>query len=102
MAYDLAVAERFRAALNARAEVQEKHMFGALGFMINGKLAVCVGSDDVMFRLSSEECNRLIEQGIASPVTMGKRTMKNWVNIDFDEVDKDFTTYLDAALEQTD
>lgn len=105
MAYDEQMASRFRDELLKLgvSHVEEKSMFGALGFMINGKLAVCVGSEDVMYKFSTERCNELINEGIAEPVTMGKRTMKDWVTIYFYNLEdpKQFQVHLRCALDQS-
>ena len=88
MAYNIEMVDRFRDALTELgvANIEERKMFGALGFMVGGKLVACVGIDDVMFKLGRERCSDLVEQGIAVPVAMGRRTMKDWVNVDFSRI----------------
>lgn len=105
MAYDEQMADRFRDALLKFGvnNVDEKKMFGALGFMIDGKLTVCVGSEDAMYKLGTTRSKELIDEGVAEPVVMGKRIMKDWVNIYFynsDEQDA-FDQYLLQSLEYT-
>jgi TfoX/Sxy family transcriptional regulator of competence genes len=102
MAYDEQMAQKFRKELAKfdAITVNEKQMFGALGFMIGGKLAVCVGDKDVMYKLGVEESKKLIAQGVASPVVMGSRTMKQWVNIYFSTLNdpNKFKEYLVKAI----
>src|SRR5690606_11821451 len=106
MAYNEQTASRLRTDLIKLCDansIQEKKMFGALGFMVNGRLVVCVGSEDVMYKLGAEQCRELINQGLAEPVTMGKRTMKDWVNVYFDKLadPTTFNQYLHQSVEFT-
>lgn len=81
--------------------VQEKNMFGSLGFMINGKLAMCVRDSNVMYKLGVKRCKELVSQGLAEPVIMGKRMTKDWVYIDNTQLDDPnvYKSYLFEALE---
>ena len=94
--------EKFRVAIAAieTKNVEEQKMFGSIGFMINGKLTVCVGDEDAMYKFGAATTNRLIEEGIAQPVVMGKRIMKEWATIDFRKLSDTaaFTTYLHKAI----
>lgn len=102
MAYDQEMVEKFRVAIAAieTKNVQERKMFGSIGFMINGRLTVCVGDEDVMYKFGADATNRLTEQGIAQPVVMGKRIMKEWATIDFAKLSDGtaFATYLRMAI----
>jgi hypothetical protein len=51
MAYDEALADRIRAALAHRRDVEEKRMFGGLVFMIAGNMACGVLGEDMMARV---------------------------------------------------
>lgn len=104
MAHNMQMTDRFRGAFaEFGADVVEKNMFGSLGFMVNDKLAVCVREPNVMFKFSAARRDELIEQGIAAPVVMGKRTMKNWVFIENGLLtDKAaFDGYLAEALKES-
>ncbi|HEX8227067.1 MAG TPA: TfoX/Sxy family protein [Candidatus Saccharimonadales bacterium] len=103
MAYDELMADKFRIWLaeSDAGTVQEKHMFGALGFMVDANLIACVGDRDVMYRLGAERCKELFDQEIAVPIVMGARTMKDWVNIPFKNLDNPdrFKEYITQSLE---
>jgi TfoX/Sxy family transcriptional regulator of competence genes len=103
MAYDQQIATKLRAALAQQPidDLREKNMFGRLGFMVNGKLATCVGSKDVMYKLSAERCNELVASGVANPVVMANRTAKEWVTIDFAHLEDAsvFQSYLTECLD---
>ncbi len=99
MAYDTTMVIRVREALGSRGTVDERNMFGSLGFMVNGKLAICVQANAVMYKLSSADAAKFIEQGVASRAVMGKRTMKNWVVVPNDALAKE--VLFEAILNQT-
>ncbi len=48
MAYDEELATRVRASLADQPDVTERAMFGGLGFMVTGNMAVAAGSGGVL------------------------------------------------------
>lgn len=102
MAYDTTVADRIRELLTGDYTIEERSMFGARGFMINGSLKVCVGSHDTMFKIGPDAATGALESGTAGPVSMNNRTMKSWVRIEHDRLTDDaLRTWLTAALQFT-
>jgi len=55
MAFSEALGERIRQALVRRKNVEEKKMFGGLGFPLNGNMLVGVWKDSLIARLGLEE-----------------------------------------------
>jgi len=51
MAFSEALAERIRQRLARRKNVEEKKMFGGVGFLLNGSLLVGVRKDSLLVRL---------------------------------------------------
>jgi hypothetical protein len=51
MAYDLALADRVRAALAREKGVTEKAMFGGVAFLIGGHMALGVAKEELMVRV---------------------------------------------------
>lgn len=79
MAYDEALADRVRDLLSARAEVSERKMFGGIGFMIGGNMAVGVIGEDLIVRLDPVDAeNALREQGVREFDFTG-RPMRGWL-----------------------
>lgn len=93
-------ADRVRQVLASKGAVNERMMFGALGFMLNGKLAICVGKDDVMFKVGPEIALAKLDAGEAEPVAMNNRTMKNWVVVK-NEILEDSDVFDDLASAAT-
>lgn len=92
MAYDPELADRLRTVLGGWDEehegdelglVDEKQMFGGLGFMVAGHLAVCAGSrGDLMVRVDPADLPTLCEDDGVEPMAMAGRTSRSWVNVD--------------------
>jgi TfoX/Sxy family transcriptional regulator of competence genes len=80
MAYDEALADRVRDHISARADVIEKKMFGGIGFMVGGNLAVGIRADELLVRLAPEDAERaLSEEGVRRFEMGGRRQPKGWV-----------------------
>ena len=58
MAFDEALAERIRHLLARRKHVEEKRMFGGVGFLLNGHLLVGVRKDSLLVRLGPEQAEK--------------------------------------------
>ena len=90
MPYDPVLADRIRAVLgdwdpehdDELGLVDEKRMFGGLGFMVAGHLAVCAGSrGDLMVRVDPADLPALCEADGVEPMAMAGRTSRSWVNV---------------------
>jgi len=95
MAYDEELAERIRDLLGpVLPETVEKRMFGGLGFLVGGNMAVAAsGRGGLMVRVDPAQAESLIDGTIAVQMVMGGREMKNWLRVDTESVD-------DAALQE--
>jgi len=93
------MANRIREAL-AGEKVEEKQMFGSLGFMVNGKLCVCVKSNEVLYRLSPEDFEEAIIRKGCRPMIQSGRVAKGWVFIDSNQLQEsdDFQKWLNKAI----
>lgn len=64
--------------------VEEKRMFGGLGFMVAGHLAVCAGREgegDLMVRVDPADLEALCQADGVKPMAMAGRSSKSWVNV---------------------
>jgi len=55
MAFDESLAARIRRRLARRKNVEEKKMFGGVGFLLNGNMLVGVWKDSLIARLGPDE-----------------------------------------------
>ena len=79
MAFDEGLAERIRAVLDARADVDERKMFGGIAFLVNGNMACGVMNEDLMVRMEPAAAEALETETGARRADMGGRPMKGWL-----------------------
>lgn len=95
MAYDEELAGRVRDLLAdepgaAGRELTEKKMFGGLGFMVAGNMAVAAsGQGGLMVRVDPAEGEELVATTPAYPMEMRGRSMSGWLRVDLDDVTTD-------------
>ena len=79
MAFDEALAARVRAKLEGRDDLTERKMFGGIGFMLAGNMAVGVAGDDLIVRLDPEAYEGALDEPGARPFDMTGRPMTGWL-----------------------
>ena len=79
MAFDEALAERIRQALARKRGIEEKKMFGGVGYLLNGNLLVGVWKDSLIVRLGPEKGDDALKQPHVSEFNITGRSMKGWV-----------------------
>ena len=87
MAYDEDLAERIRELVAGESGLSEKKMFGGLGFLIGGNMAVAAsGQGGLLVRVDPEQGDKLIATTPAEPMEMRGRSMSGWLRVDTDDV----------------
>lgn len=90
MAYDEELANRIREALSGEPDLTEKAMFGGLGFMLGGRMAVAAGSKGVlMVRIDPADGDALVDGERVRFVEMRGREMRGWLDVHPDAVTED-------------
>src|SRR5450755_3600085 len=79
MAYDESLAARIRVALARKKNIEEKKMFGGVGFLLNGNLLVGVWKDSLIVRLGSEEGEEALLEPHVKEFDFTGKPMKNWI-----------------------
>ncbi|WP_380164082.1 TfoX/Sxy family protein [Jannaschia sp. R86511] len=101
MAYDAELVERVEAALPGR-ELRGVRMFGGLALMLEDRMLVSVGADDLLVRVDPARDAELLTRPGARRATMGRdRSMgEGWISVDRQALasDEDLAAWLDAAL----
>ena len=88
MAYDERLAGRIRELLADEADLTEQKMFGGLGFLIGGNMAVGVsGQGGILVRVDPAESDELVANTDAYPMEMRGRSMTGWLRVDPQHVD---------------
>jgi TfoX/Sxy family transcriptional regulator of competence genes len=89
MAFSEALAERIRKRVARRKNIEEKKMFGGVGFMLNGNMLVGVWKNNLIVRLEPDAYDdALLEQHVREFDITG-RPMKGWVLVEPDGIEDD-------------
>ena len=89
MAYNESLADRVRNALGARADLEEKKMFGGLAFMYKGKMAVGIVKDDLMVRVVASKYEAALEKPHCREMDFTGRPMKGFLFVGPEGFDSD-------------
>ena len=81
MAFDENLAVRIRTALDRKKGVEEKKMFGGLGFLLHGNMLVGVWKDSPIVRLGPDEHEAALLEPHVKEFDITGRPMKGWVMV---------------------
>jgi TfoX/Sxy family transcriptional regulator of competence genes len=89
MAFSEALAERIRDALARKWAIEEKKMFGGIGFLLNGNLLVGVWKDSLIVRLGPDEGDEALKEPHVKEFDITGRAMMGWVLVEPEGVEDD-------------
>ena len=89
MAFDEALAERIRRGLARKKGIEEKKMFGGIGFLLNGNMLVGVWKDTLIVRLDPEGYDDALLEPHVGEFNITGRAMKGWVLVGPEGVEGD-------------
>ena len=81
MAYNEVLADRIRKAVASRKGVTEKHMFGGVAFLLDGKMFIGVVKDDLMARVGPDRNDEALRQAHARPMDFTGKPMHGYVYV---------------------
>jgi ABC-type multidrug transport system ATPase subunit len=101
MAYHEELADRVRNALPSVDKIEEKRMFRSLCFMLNGKVCVCGGKDELMCRINSKRSETVLQKNDTRPMIRNGKKIRGCVFVKKDAVhaQKDFDYWINLSLE---
>jgi TfoX/Sxy family transcriptional regulator of competence genes len=101
MAYNEKLTNRVREALGEVANIEEKKMFRGVAFMVNGKMCITVGDDEIMCRIDPAIHEDAIQKKGCHTMVMKGREYKGYVLISEEgmKTKKDFTYWVGLALD---
>ncbi len=83
MAYDEDLANLIRELIADEPNVTEQRMFGGLGFLVRGNMAVAAsGQGGLMVRVDPEDTAALLAKPHARPFEMRGREMQGWLRVE--------------------
>jgi TfoX/Sxy family transcriptional regulator of competence genes len=80
MAFGESLAARIRQRLARRKNVEEKKMFGGIGFLLHGNLFVGVWEDSLCVRLGPDQAEEALLEPHVKEFDVAGRVMKGWSN----------------------
>ena len=86
MAYDESVAQRVRAELDGMPGLVEKKMFGGVGFILLGNMAIGVHGNDLIVRVGAAEYAEALAQTHVKVFDLTGRPMQGWVLVSPDGI----------------
>jgi TfoX/Sxy family transcriptional regulator of competence genes len=101
MAHNEELTNRLREALVDVARVEEKKMFRGISFMVNGKMCMSTGNQELMCRIDPALHNEAVErEGVRSLVMKG-REYKGYIYVHEDVIKskKEFDYWVNLALD---
>jgi TfoX/Sxy family transcriptional regulator of competence genes len=80
MAYDEALAQRIHDLLDGEPGLTSRKMFGGLGFMLDGHMAVAAASTgSLMVRADPDDAERWVDGEAVNEMEMRGRAMSGWL-----------------------
>ena len=89
MVFSEELAERIRQGLARRKGIEEKKLFGGIGFLLNGNMLVGVWKDSLIVRLGPEEGEEALKEPHVEEFDITGRPMKGWVLVEPEGVNGD-------------
>lgn len=90
MAYDEELAQRVADLLAGEPGVTSRKMFGGLGFMVDGHMAVAAASDgSLMVRADPTDSQAWVDGTSVAPMEMRGRPMTGWLLVSAEGLDGD-------------
>jgi TfoX/Sxy family transcriptional regulator of competence genes len=89
MPYSESLACRVRFLLERRAGIQEKRMFGGLGFLLNGNMLVGISQQSLIARIGEEQFKDVLKAPFVTAFAPAGKPLKGWVSVGPEGVDLD-------------
>ena len=89
MPFDDTLAQRIRDALARKKNLEEKKMFGGIGFLLNGNMLVGVWKDSLIARLGPDEGDDALLEPHVKAFDITGKAMKGWVLVEPEGIDDD-------------
>lgn len=90
MAYDETLEQRIEDHIGDHPAIVSKKMFGGVGYMLQGNMAVGIHKDGLMVRVAPDDHERVLtEPGTSEFGMTGKRPMRGWIVVDAETIADD-------------
>ena len=89
MAFNEALAERIHRGLARRKNVEERKMFGGVGFLVKGNMLVGVWKDSMIVRLGHDKFDDVLGEPHVREFDITGKPMKGWIMVEPDGLKDD-------------
>jgi hypothetical protein len=89
MAFDESLADRIRSGLARIKGIEERKMFGGLGFLLNGNLLVGVWKNSMIARVGPDGYEEALLDSHVKEFDITGKPMKGWVMVEPEGVQND-------------
>lgn len=79
MAYDTELGNRVRALLSSALPIEEKHMFGGLAWLLEGRMFVGIVKDELMVRVGPERHDEAVARPHARIMDFTGKPMRGYI-----------------------
>ena len=100
MPYDPGLAERLEEVLSDRPYMEEKKMFGGIGWMLNGNMCAGIYKEWLVIRVGVDVAEKVLREPYAKPMDITGKAMKGWAMIfpEGIEDDSELNRYVNLAI----
>ena len=100
MAYDLLLGERIRTSLSHRKGIEEKKMFGGLGFLLHGNMLVGVWKNSLIARVGPDAYEESLREPNAREFDITGKPMTGWILVNPEGVtdDDELNSWIQRAI----
>jgi len=81
MAFDESLADRIRALVQHRADIEERKMFGGLAFLLRGHMCCGIVGSDLMVRVGRDDHESALAEAHVRPMDFTGRPSKGMVYV---------------------
>ncbi len=89
MAFSESLAGRLRDALARKKNVEEKKMFGGVGFLLHGNMLVGVWKNSLIVRVGPEGYEDALLEPHVNEFDITGRAMKGWIMVEPEGIEED-------------
>ena len=89
MPFDENLAARIRKTFARKKGIEEKKMFGGVGFLLNGNMLVGVWKDSLCVRLGPDQAEEALLEPHVKAFDITGKPMKNWILVEPEGVEDD-------------
>ena len=89
MPYSESLAERIRQTLGRHKGIEEKKMFGGVGFLLSGNMLVGVWQTSLIVRIGPDRYDAALKKPHVREFDITGRPMKGWIMVEPDGIEQD-------------